>query len=108
MYRNYKISSKADSPKWILALGGAGIVVGLGTYGYNIIKAIGVKMAKMTPSRGYCAELATALVISVASVYGMPISSTHCIVGAEMGIGLVDNIKTGVWQNLPDADLLYY
>lgn len=52
-------------------------------------------MAKMTPSRGYCAELATALTVSIASVYGLPISSTHCIVGAEVGIGAVEGLKHG-------------
>lgn len=93
VYNNYNVSSNADTPKWILALGGFGIVVGLGTYGYNIIKVLGVQLAKMTPSRGYCAELATGVVISIASVYGLPVSTTQIIVGAEVGVGLAENGK---------------
>lgn len=80
VYQNRRMSSNAPTPTWILVLGAAGIVVGLGTYGYNIIKVLGVKMATMTPSRGFCAELGTALTISIASVYGLPISTTQCIV----------------------------
>lgn len=95
VYKNKKVTSSADTPIWILVLGASGIVVGLATYGYNIIKVLGVKMALMTPSRGFSAELATALTISIASVYGLPVSTTQCIVGAEMGVGLSDNIRTG-------------
>lgn len=99
VYNNFKVSSSAPTPKWMLALGGAGIVIGLWTYGYNVIRSLGGQLCKLTPSRGYCAELATALTVSFASVYGIPISTTHCIVGAEVGIGIVENIKTGVnWK----------
>lgn len=95
VYNNYNVSSNAETPKWILALGGAGIVVGLATYGYNIIKVLGVQLAKMTPSRGYCAELATGVVISIASVYGLPVSTTQIIVGAEVGVGMAEGIRGG-------------
>jgi len=90
VYNNFNVSSEAETPKWILALGGIGLVIGLATYGYNIIKVLGVAMAKMTPSRGFSAELATALVIALASLYGLPVSTTQCIVGAEIGVGLID------------------
>lgn len=82
VYRNASTPSDGTAvvPRWILALGAAGIVFGLAMYGYNIIATLGVKMAKMTPSRGYCAELAVALVVAVASAVGLPISTTHCIV----------------------------
>lgn len=99
VYNNFKVSSSAPTPKWMLALGGAGIVIGLWTYGYNVIRSLGGQLCKLTPSRGYCAELATALTVSFASVYGIPISTTHCIVGAEVGIGVVENVRTGVnWK----------
>ena len=63
--------------------------------GYNIIITLGVGMAKMTPSRGFCAELATSFVIIIASVYGLPVSSTQIIVGGEFGIGLCEVRRRG-------------
>ncbi|KAG2495910.1 hypothetical protein HYH03_006147 [Edaphochlamys debaryana] len=99
VYRNWTISSSGDTPVWVLAMGGAGIVVGLATYGYNIMMTLGVGLAKMTPSRGYSAEIATSFAVSLASVYGLPVSTTQCITGAEMGVGLVENVRTGVnWK----------
>jgi sodium-dependent phosphate transporter len=99
VYNNSQISSSVSTPKWMLALGGLGIVIGLWTYGWNVIKSLGGQLCALTPSRGYSAELATALTVSFASVYGIPISTTHCIVGAEIGIGLVENIREGVnWK----------
>ena len=99
VYNNRSINNSVETPRWMLVIGGAGIVIGLWTYGYNVIKALGGQLCSLTPSRGYSAELATALTVSFASVYGIPISTTHCIVGAEVGIGLLENIKTGVnWR----------
>ncbi len=97
MYRNWSVATnEAASPYWILAMGGAGIVVGLATFGYKVMATLGVGMAKFTPSRGYCAEIATSLSVALASVYGLPVSTTQCITGAEVGVGLVENVKTGV------------
>ncbi|GIL62135.1 hypothetical protein Vafri_16409 [Volvox africanus] len=96
VYRKWAISSEADCPIWVLAMGGAGIVVGLATYGYNIMATLGVGLAKMTPSRGFSAELSTSFTVALASVYGLPISTTQCITGAEIGVGLTDNIRSGI------------
>ncbi|GAX82464.1 hypothetical protein CEUSTIGMA_g9891.t1 [Chlamydomonas eustigma] len=85
-----------QTEKWIFVLGGVGIVIGLMTYGYNIIMQLGVKMLKLTPSRGFSVELAAGLTISLASFFGIPVSTTQIIVGAEMGVGLVENVKTGL------------
>lgn len=66
---------------WILTLGAIGIDVGLLVYGHKIIKAIGTKLAKITPSRGFAIELSSALIIIIGSRLGIPLSTTHCQVG---------------------------
>lgn len=87
------VSSKSDVPIWILVIGGVGLVIGLATYGYKIMRVLGVKMTKLTNSRGYCVELAAAAVIIVGSRYGLPLSTTHCMVGAVTGVGLVEAVS---------------
>jgi len=77
-------------PAWMLALGGAGIVLGMATYGYRLMRATGTGFIMMTPSRGACAELGFVSVIIVGSVLGIPLSSSHCITGAIVGVGIVE------------------
>ena len=79
---------QADVPNWALALGGLGIVVGLATWGWRVIMTIGKKITELTPTRGFSAELSAALVVLVASKLGLPISATHTLVGAVLGVGL--------------------
>ena len=79
---------------WILGMGGAGITLGLLLYGYKIIKAIGVKLCCITPSRGFSIELGSATVIIIGSRFGIPLSTTHCQVGATLGVAALDDIKT--------------
>lgn len=93
IYDTMGVSSKADVPIWILCLGGAGIVVGLTLYGANLIKALGIKLSKITPSRGYSIELSSSIVVIIASIYGIPVSTTHCQVGATTGVALLDGKK---------------
>jgi phosphate/sulfate permease len=81
-------SLQADVPKWALALGGLGIVVGLATWGWRVILTIGKKITELTPTRGFSAELSAALVVLFASKLGLPISATHTLVGAVLGVGL--------------------
>ena len=76
---------------WILGIGGVGIAVGLVAYGKKIINAIGTKLCKITPSRGTCIELGSALVIISGSRLKIPLSTTHCQVGATVGVGLLEN-----------------
>ncbi len=90
IYKNDAVASKIEVDDWILALGGAGIIVGLATYGVNIMKVLGENITYISSTRGFCAELATALVVSFASRYGLPISSTQCITGAIVGISICD------------------
>jgi phosphate/sulfate permease len=64
-----------------------GIVLGLFTYGYKVIETIGRKITELTPSRGFTAEFATATTILLGSKLGMPLSTTHVLVGSVMGVG---------------------
>eukprot|EP00741_Cyanophora_paradoxa_P000382 tig00000404_g373.t1 len=74
---------------WILAFGGAGIVIGLSTYGYNIMRTLGNHLTKLSPARGFCIELGAATTVVFASSQGWPVSTTHCAVGATTGVGAV-------------------
>ena len=99
IHENGVVSSKIEVPTWVLVIGGTGIVVGLSTYGIKIMEVLGKKITYISPSRGFAAELATGLVVSFASRYGMPISSTQCITGAVIGISLCDNnLKDVNWK----------
>ena len=80
-----------DDAYWILGLGGIGIAFGLIIYGKKIVYAIGNKLCKITPSRGTCIELGSALVIIAGSRLKIPLSTTHCQVGATVGVGLLEN-----------------
>ena len=81
-----------ETPLWILFLGAAGIVVGLATLGYRVMKTIGEKIVTLSPSKGFSAQLAAALTVVIASQLNMPVSTTHTLVGAVIGIGLVEGI----------------
>ncbi|AVO52752.1 inorganic phosphate transporter [Ectopseudomonas mendocina] len=86
------IGGKSSVPGWVLLLGAVGIVVGLATYGWKVIATIGKGITELTPSRGFAAELATAGTVVAASGIGLPISTTHTLVGAVLGIGLARGI----------------
>ncbi|MCC5660557.1 inorganic phosphate transporter [Nostoc sp. XA010] len=87
-------------PIWILILGGAGIVGGLAVWGKKVIATIGENIIALQPSSGFCAELATATTILIASRLGLPVSTSHALVGGVVGIGLVQNIKSIKFQTL--------
>jgi PiT family inorganic phosphate transporter len=79
-------------PTWVLGLGAVGIVVGLATWGWRVIQTVGKRITELTPSRGFCAEFAAALTILIASVNKLPVSTTHTLVGAVLGVGLARGI----------------
>ncbi len=87
-----EVAQKAELPLWILVLGGTGIVVGLATMGYRVMQTIGTNITELTPSRGYCATLAAAATVVLASRTGLPVSTTHIAVGAVIGVGLARGI----------------
>ena len=88
-----EITAQSALPMWILILGGIGIVIGLATFGRHVIATVGEKITHLTPSRGFAAELAAATTIVVASGTGMPISTTHTLVGAVLGVGMARGIE---------------
>ncbi|WP_019569364.1 inorganic phosphate transporter [Thioalkalivibrio sp. ALE11] len=79
-------------PMWVLLLGGFGIVFGLFTYGHKVIATVGTGITQLTPSRGYAATAAAAATVVLASGTGLPISTTHTLVGAILGVGLARGI----------------
>jgi PiT family inorganic phosphate transporter len=87
-----EVTQSAALPLWILVLGGVGIVVGLATMGYRVMKTIGSGITQLTPSRGYCATLAAAATVVLASRTGLPVSTTHIAVGAVIGVGLARGV----------------
>ena len=88
-----KETSMEENAYWILGLGGIGIAVGLYVYGKKITYALGEKLVKITPARGVAIELSSALVIITGSRLNIPLSTTHCQVGATVGVGLLENTK---------------
>jgi PiT family inorganic phosphate transporter len=87
-----EIAKESAVPGWILLLGGGGIVLGLATYGFRVMATIGKKITELTPSRGFAAELGAASTVVLASSSGLPISTTHTLVGAVLGVGLARGI----------------
>lgn len=86
------IAQNSAVPSWVLFIGAIGIVVGLGTYGYKVIATVGKKITELTPSRGFSAEIAAASTVVLASFTGIPISTTHTLVGAVLGVGFARGI----------------
>jgi len=83
-----EVAQKSSMPVWILILGGGGIVAGLMMYGHKVIATVGNNITELTPSRGFAATLAAATTVVVASGTGLPISTTHTLVGAVLGVGI--------------------
>ena len=86
------VAQQSALATWILLLGAGGIVLGLATYGWKVIRTVGKNITELTPSRGFAAELAAASTVVIASGTGIPISTTHTLVGAVMGVGIARGI----------------
>ncbi len=82
------IDMKVPVPLWVLALGGMGIVLGLATYGYRVMMTVGTKITEITPSRGVAADIAATATVLACTRLSLPVSTTHTLVGAILGIGL--------------------
>ena len=86
------VAQQSSLATWILLLGAVGIVLGLATYGWRVIRTVGKNITELTPSRGFAAELAAASTVVIASATGLPISTTHTLVGAVLGVGIARGI----------------
>ncbi len=87
-----EVAQESALPLWILMVGAVGIITGLATYGYRVMAVIGERITELTPSRGFAATLAAAATVVVASGTGLPISTTHTLVGAVLGVGMARGI----------------
>jgi PiT family inorganic phosphate transporter len=83
-----EVLQNSTLPLWVLLLGGCGIILGLVTLGYRVMLTVGKKITELTPSRAFCAQLAAASTVVIASRTGMPVSTTHILVGSVLGVGL--------------------
>lgn len=93
------VNKKAPVPVWVLAYGGAAIVIGLWTYGYNIMRNLGNRLTLQSPSRGFSMELGSAVTVVLATRLALPVSTTQCIVGATMGVALCNgDFKALNWR----------
>jgi len=97
IWESGEVEKKNEMPLWILGLGGVGIVAGLLLYGYKIMQAIGFELTKLSPSRGFSIELGAALVVLTGSRLEIPLSTTHCQVGATVGVGLTEGLGNVNW-----------
>ncbi len=89
-----ELSQKSALPMWILLVGGVGIVLGLAMYGRKVIETVGSKITELTPSRGFCCTISAASTVVLASGMGLPISTTHTMVGAVLGVGMARGISS--------------
>jgi len=87
------IGQESPVPPWVLLLGAVGIVIGLIMYGHKVIATVGKNITELTPSRGFCSELAASATVVLASGIGIPISTTHTLVGAVLGVGFARGIS---------------
>ncbi len=97
------VAQKSGVPVWILVVGGLGIVIGLATYGRRVITTVGTHITQLTPVRGFSAEIAAAFTVVLASGTGIPVSTTHTLIGAVLGVGLVKGkraINMGVVRSI--------
>jgi PiT family inorganic phosphate transporter len=86
------VAQQSSLATWILLLGAVGIVLGLATYGWRVMRTVGKRITELTPSRGFAAELAAASTVVIASATGIPVSTTHTLVGAVLGVGIARGI----------------
>lgn len=105
LWRDGTFNPNESVPIWAVALGGIAIVIGLATLGYKVIQTMGKEITNVNFVNGFSSELSSSMTVVIASRLNIPVSSTHCQVGAIVGVGLVDsdlsgNTKTTFYQRL--------
>jgi sodium-dependent phosphate transporter len=89
-----QVPKMVNVPIWVLCFGGGAIVLGLLTYGYHVMRTLGNRLTLISPSRGFSMELASAVTVLLATRLKLPVSTTQCITGATVGVGLAN----GDWR----------
>lgn len=87
------VEDQSHIPVWLLLMGGFGIIVGLAAFGRKVIQTVGQKITEITPSRGFAAEFGAALTILFGTIMGLPLSTTHVLVGSVIGVGFARGIS---------------
>ena len=82
----------------MLAVGGIMLGIGFCTYGFHLMRTLGNSLTYHSPSRGYCMEMGAAITVIIASRIGLPISTTQCITGATMAVGLLNGARGVNWK----------
>jgi PiT family inorganic phosphate transporter len=100
--KTHTINASSTVPSWLLALGGGGIVIGLASWGWRVIETVGKKITELTPTRGFAAEFGAATTILLASKLGLPISTTHALIGAVLGVGMARGSNALNFQTLKE------
>jgi PiT family inorganic phosphate transporter len=100
-YLTGEVNTEADTPVWLIVIGGAMLGTGFWFYGYHIMRAMGNKITQMSPSRGYAIELGAAITVLLASRLALPVSTTQCLTGAAIGVALMNyDLKAVNWRQV--------
>jgi sodium-dependent phosphate transporter len=106
IYRDGEMATKTPVPEWLTIIAGLGISLGVLTYGYHVIETIGVRLTKITATRGFSIEMGSSWVVIGGSLVGLPLSTTHCQVGATVGVGMTEaKVFGGRYDPHPEIEL---
>ena len=103
----YSAEKGWETPVWLLAVGGIMIGIGFCSYGFNLMRTLGNNLTYHSPSRAYCMELGAAIIVLLASRVGLPISTTQCITGATIAVGLLNGVKGVNWMRFGEIFLAW-